>query len=130
MFEASKVAMEFVRSIRRIVEIIAEHDPNLADQLRRASNATVLNTAEAGRRVGRDRCNRARMAAGEASPSRKRVNWEGRASAGFLCAASSMTAERSSSGSGPGSSNSISAGTAPQHPGQCPQGPDGSRKPK
>ena len=65
MFEASKVAMEFVRSIRRIVEIIAEHDPNLADQQRRASNATVLNTAEAGRRVGRDRCNRARMAAGE-----------------------------------------------------------------
>lgn len=67
---------------------------------------------------------------GRSQSQQKRANWEGRASAGFLCPASSMTAERSSSGNGGSSSSSMAAGNIPQHAGQCPQGPDRSRKPK
>lgn len=65
MFEATSIALQFVTSIRRLVEIIGEHDRNLADQLRRASTSTVLNTAESGRRRGHDQRNRARTAAAE-----------------------------------------------------------------
>ena len=65
MFEASHVAVQFVASIRPLVEVVADRDGNLADQLRRAATSAALNTAEAGRRVGRDRRHRARLAAAE-----------------------------------------------------------------
>ena len=63
MFEASNVALQFVASIRPIVERVA--DRNLADQLFHAATSAALNTAEAGRRIGRDRRHRARIAASE-----------------------------------------------------------------
>ena len=65
MFEASNVALQFVASIRFVVEAVADRDANLTDQLRRAAMSAALNTAEAGRRDGRDRRNRARIAAAE-----------------------------------------------------------------
>jgi four helix bundle protein len=67
MFEASEVAIQFVITVRPIVEAVAERDAGLADQLKRAANGTALLTAEAGCREGRDRRYRARMAAGEAA---------------------------------------------------------------
>ena len=66
MFEASDVALQFVASVRPVVEMVADRDANLADQLRRAVTSAALNTAEAGRREGRDRHHRARIAAAEA----------------------------------------------------------------
>ena len=65
MFEASDVALQFVASVRPVVEMVADRDANLADQLRRAVTSAALNTAEAGRREGRDRHHRARIAAAE-----------------------------------------------------------------
>ena len=67
MFEASHVALQLVAAIRPIVEAIADQDANLAGQLRRAATSAALNTAEAGRREGRDKRSRARTAAGEAA---------------------------------------------------------------
>ena len=65
MFVASDVALQFVASVRSVVEAVARCDANLADQLRRAVTSAALNTAEAGRREGRDRGHRARIAGAE-----------------------------------------------------------------
>ena len=65
MFEASHVALQFVASVRQVVDAVVDHDANLASQLRRAAMSAALNTAEAGRRCGRDQRGRARIAAGE-----------------------------------------------------------------
>ena len=65
MFEALSVAREFIVAVRPLVEQIELRDRNLADQLRRAATSAALNTAEGGRREGRDRAARYRVAAGE-----------------------------------------------------------------
>ena len=65
MFEASEVAHLFVSSLRTVVEATADRDAELASQLRRAATSAALNTAEAGRRLGRDRRYRCRIAAAE-----------------------------------------------------------------
>ena len=65
MFEALTIAREFIVAVRPLVEDIELRDRNLADQLRRAATSAALNTAEAGRRDGRDRAARYRIAAGE-----------------------------------------------------------------
>ena len=69
-FIALEVAHEAVRLLREPLAIIARRDPPLADQLRRASQAAVLNLAEARRRRGRDQAQRIRVAAGEAGEAR------------------------------------------------------------
>jgi four helix bundle protein len=61
------VGVECVRSLREPVERVRLHDPNLADQLRRAASSMVLNIAEGRWRAGKDRSNRFRIAAGSAS---------------------------------------------------------------
>ena len=80
MFVASDVALQFVASVRSVVEAVARCDANLADQLRRAVTSTALNTAEAGRREGRDRCHRARIAGAECAEAvaalRVAVAWD------------------------------------------------------
>jgi len=65
MFEARNVAEEFVGSLRGIIETVADRDANLGSQLRRAAISAALNTSEGGRREGRDRKSRFRIAAGE-----------------------------------------------------------------
>ena len=50
MLIAYQVAVELVRELRPIVEVIERHDPHLADQLRRAATRTVLNLGEGQRR--------------------------------------------------------------------------------
>ena len=65
MFEARDIAEQFVANLRSVVEAVADRDPDLASQLRRAATSAALNTAEAGRREGRDRKSRFRIAAGE-----------------------------------------------------------------
>lgn len=65
MFEAGNVALQFTTSVRTIVEAVDLHDVDLARQLRRAAVSAALNTAEAGRRAGRDSKSRYRIAAGE-----------------------------------------------------------------
>src|SRR5262249_52132243 len=64
-FQGSNSAQAQLGNTRSIVEAIADRDATLADQLRRAATSAALNTAEAGRRKGRDQRNRARIAAGE-----------------------------------------------------------------
>ena len=65
MFEALSVAREFIVAVRPLVAQIELRDKSLADQLRRAATSAALNTAEGGRRDGRDRAARYRIAAGE-----------------------------------------------------------------
>ena len=60
MFQAHALAMQ----------VIFLHDPDLADQLRRAASSMVLNIGEGSRRQGRDRMNRYRIAAGSAAETR------------------------------------------------------------
>lgn len=65
MFEAGHVSLQLVSAVRPIVLAVALEDANLADQLRRAATSAALNTAEGGRRKGRDGAARYRIAAAE-----------------------------------------------------------------
>jgi four helix bundle protein len=49
-FVAYEVAMEVVREMRSIVEVVGKHDSNLADQMKRAATSVVLNLSEGMRR--------------------------------------------------------------------------------
>ena len=46
MFIAYEVSLEVIRLLRPVLPLIQRHDPDLADQLRRASNAVPLHIAE------------------------------------------------------------------------------------
>jgi four helix bundle protein len=46
MLEARKVALQLVRELRTLVPVIARHDRNLADQLKRAVDSVGLNLGE------------------------------------------------------------------------------------
>jgi four helix bundle protein len=50
MLVAYQVAVELIRELRPIVEVIKRHDDHLADQLHRAATNTVANLAEGQRR--------------------------------------------------------------------------------
>jgi len=65
-FDAFDVALELVRSLREPLSAVAERDPSLAQQLRRAAASVPLNLAEGRRRSGRDRIHLWRVAAGSA----------------------------------------------------------------
>jgi four helix bundle protein len=66
MFIALEVAIEAVRSLAPVAERIANRNPNLADQLRRAAESVAANLGEGRRRIGRDRTHHYRIAAGSA----------------------------------------------------------------
>jgi four helix bundle protein len=65
-FQAYDVSLALIRSLRESLVKIAQHDRNLADQIRRAAASVPLNLREGGGRVGRDRLHLWRVAAGSA----------------------------------------------------------------
>ena len=79
MFEARDVAEQFVASLRYVVDAVADRSADLGGQLRRAATSAALNTAEGGRREGRDRNHHFRIAAGScdeaASAVRIAIAW-------------------------------------------------------
>jgi four helix bundle protein len=79
-FHASDVAGEIGVQCRPIVEAVRRHDADLADQIYRAVKSLVLNTAEGGRRGGKDRGYHFRIAAGStaelAAGIRFAIDWK------------------------------------------------------
>jgi four helix bundle protein len=65
-FVAYEVALELVRELRPIVEIVGHHDSNLADQMKRAATSVVLNLSEGARRVRGNQQRAFEIAHGEA----------------------------------------------------------------
>jgi four helix bundle protein len=66
-FDASEVGLRIGSCVRPVVESVRRHDADLADQIYRAVKSLVLNTAEGGRRGGKDRGYHFRIAAGSAA---------------------------------------------------------------
>ena len=66
-FDAYDRSLSLVRCLAPTLEHLSALDPKLADQLRRAVQSIPLNLAEGNRRIGRDRCNRFRIALGSAA---------------------------------------------------------------
>lgn len=65
-FDALEIAIQLCASLREPIDRIRQYDPDLADQAKRACNGVPLQLSEARRRIGRDRLNRYRTAAGSA----------------------------------------------------------------
>src|SRR5215467_8772748 len=65
-FDVLETAIRLCAALREPLERIRQHDPDLADQVKRACNVVPLQLSEARRRTGRDRLNRYRTAAGSA----------------------------------------------------------------
>ncbi len=65
-FIAFDVALDMIRQVRDPLSRLAERDPDLARQLRRAAASVALNLSEGRRRAGRDRVHLWRVAAGSA----------------------------------------------------------------
>jgi four helix bundle protein len=65
-FDAFDVALDMIRSLRDPLAALAQRDPALAQQLRRAAASVPLNLSEGRRRQGRDRLHLWRVAAGSA----------------------------------------------------------------
>ena|SRR5438093_12316112 len=65
-FDALEIAIQLCAALRPVIERIRQHDPDLADQAKRAANGVALQLSEARRRAGRDQLNRYRMADGSA----------------------------------------------------------------
>jgi four helix bundle protein len=49
-FIAYEVSVELVNHLRPLVQVVAAHDSNLADQIKRAATSVVLNLSEGARR--------------------------------------------------------------------------------
>ena len=54
-FDAYRVAIELLRALLPLVEMLRTQDRSLADQAKRAATSIPLNVAEGRQRVGRDR---------------------------------------------------------------------------
>ena len=65
-FFALDVAIEIVRALRDVVEMIGRRDTRLAQQVRDAASSIPLNVAEGNRRRGKDRRYHFSVAAGSA----------------------------------------------------------------
>ena len=63
-FDAYHLAIDIARAVRPLIAEIAQSDPDLARQLRRALTSTPLNLAESRTRFGKDRRHLTRVAAG------------------------------------------------------------------
>jgi four helix bundle protein len=68
--DAYLVALELIRSLRPVLDLIDRKDKDLAKQGRRAASSTALNIKEGGRRQGRDRRYHFTVAAGSADELR------------------------------------------------------------
>ncbi len=66
-FDVYDCSLSLLRNLVPLLERLTTLDAKLADQLRRAAQSVALNIAEANRRIGRDRCNRFRIALGSAA---------------------------------------------------------------
>jgi four helix bundle protein len=63
---AYEIAVELVNELRPIVEVISQHDRNLADQMKRAATSVLLNLAEGQRRAAGNKRRAYEIAHGEA----------------------------------------------------------------
>jgi len=70
MFEAFELSLRLIAALRAPLERLQQHDPSLANQLRRAASSVSLNLSEGRRRVGKDRLHLWRIAAGSADEVR------------------------------------------------------------
>jgi four helix bundle protein len=70
-FDCLDVAHQAIAQLRRLVAAIAQHDADLARQIRRAASSVPLNIAEGRQRFGRDRAHSWRVAAGSAAEVRE-----------------------------------------------------------
>jgi len=66
-FEALQLALELASELRLIVERIAQHDRDLANQLRRAATSVPSCLSEGSQRTGKDRLHLFRVSAGSAA---------------------------------------------------------------
>ena len=69
-FHAHEVAMEMAVAVRPALEALRRLDRDLENQMRRAAASVVLNIAEGARRIGKDRLQHYRIAAGSAAEVR------------------------------------------------------------
>ncbi len=69
-FDAYDNAVEISRAMREVVKAIKPHDPDLADQAKRATQSIGLNVAEGRRKAGKDRLHAFRVALGSTSEVR------------------------------------------------------------
>jgi four helix bundle protein len=65
-FDAFEVALELVRALNPVIEMIAQKDAALADQLRRSRTSIPLNLKEGRRQTGGNRLRYWNYAAGSA----------------------------------------------------------------
>ena len=65
-FDAHDVAKEVIREVGPLVAVVRQHDPDLAQQLKRAAQSILLNIGEGSRRLGRDRKYHYAIASGSA----------------------------------------------------------------
>jgi len=65
-FDAFEIALALIRSLRRPLAKIAQHDKSLADQIREAVASAALNLCEGQCRTGRDQAHLWRIAHGSA----------------------------------------------------------------
>ena len=70
MLEAYPVSQSMISSLVPLMPVIARHDKDLADQLKRAANSVLLNIGEGEWRAGGDRKHHFRIAAGSAGECR------------------------------------------------------------
>jgi four helix bundle protein len=68
-YETYDVALEFVRSLRPLIEKLGRHSRKLREQLVEAGSSVPMNVAEGRRRIGGDRLHSLRIAAGSANES-------------------------------------------------------------
>jgi len=66
-FDALETAVQLVAALRAPVGQVAQHDGDLASQIRRAASSVALNLGEGQRRSGKDRLHHFRIAAGSAA---------------------------------------------------------------
>ena len=65
-FDAHKVSLQFIRSLRIPLQKLRRRNPKLFEQLRDAGASGHLNLSEGRRRMGRDRTQLWRISAGSA----------------------------------------------------------------
>ena len=66
MFECLEVALLAAKEVKKLIDKVAKHDPDLARQMRKSMGSTVQNTCEGGERTAGDRRHRFSVAKGEA----------------------------------------------------------------
>jgi four helix bundle protein len=69
-FIAHELALEIIRQLRPLVQLIRRHDSKLTNQTRDAASSIALNLAEGNKRQGRDRRHHWTIASGSAEEVR------------------------------------------------------------